>query len=126
MDEFLRSNAKLLKVGLTGMIGPVIPVGGHVAVRIGLVGSVVILGLARRYSRCAFSRGRLRGDEILRILFKQWIEQIINFKLLGKFLRTLEFDPNTLEMHSTDFYDDAVLLILEDAIAFASGHSDNV
>lgn len=116
------------------MVGPVIPVGRHVAIRISLVGrsagsSTICDGrisLCRSYSGSAFSGRWLCGDEILRILFKQRIEQVIDFELFGEFLGTLKFDPDTLEVHGTNFDDDAILFVFEDAVTFASGHSDNI
>jgi hypothetical protein len=57
---------------------------------------------------------------------EEWVQQFGDFLLVGKIESSFEWNPNTLEMHRTNFDYVSHFLAFEDAISTSSGHSSDI
>lgn len=62
----------------------------------------------------------------LNVGLKERVEEFGDAVLVGELLATLESDPHALEVHGTYFDHDALLFVLENAIALSSGHAADI
>ncbi|KAI3481787.1 hypothetical protein L1887_55634 [Cichorium endivia] len=65
-------------------------------------------------------------EERLNVGLKERVERVGNAVLLGELLGTRKRDPDTFEVHGADLDDDALLLVLEDAVTLAARHAAHV